>query len=121
MHCEIFLFYEDEHALSCLSCFRIFPCLGNFDDLILELEAAKKTAPLITITLAAPATKDVKQALVSSCRSHIADDALVTFKFNSSLCGGMVLQHGSRVFDWSFRRQILANRTKFTEVLRSVR
>ena len=91
------------------------------DDLILELEAAKKTAPLITITLAAPATKDVKQALVSSCRSHIADDALVTFKFNSSLCGGMVLQHGSHVFDWSFRRQILANRTKFTEVLRSVR
>lgn len=90
------------------------------DSLILDLETAKKSAPTITITLAAPATGDVKQALVSTCRQHIDSSALVTFKFNASLCGGMVINYGSHVFDWSFRRQILANRAKFTEVLRSV-
>lgn len=92
----------------------------DLEQLIAALEDAKKTAPVITITLAAPATNDVKQTLVESCRAHIADNALVTFKFNSGLCGGMVIHHGSHVFDWSFRRQILANRAKFTEVLRSV-
>lgn len=92
----------------------------TLDSIITELENAKKTAPTITVTLAAPATTGVKQALVASCRQNIADNALVTFKFNSGLCGGMVIHYGSHVFDWSFRRQILANRTKFSEVLRSV-
>jgi hypothetical protein len=92
----------------------------DLEGLIAELENAKKTAPTITVTLAAPATPDVKQKLVDACRKNIADNALVTFKFNSGLCGGMVINYGSHVFDWSFRRQILANRAKFTEVLRSV-
>lgn len=93
---------------------------SDLEQLITALEEAKKTAPNITVTLAAPATADVKRRLVESCRKNIADNALVTFKFNASLCGGMVITYGSHVFDWSFRRQILANREKFTEVLRSV-
>lgn len=92
----------------------------DLEQLITALEDAKKTAPTITVTLAAPATPDIKQKVVEACRKHIADNALVSFKFNSGLCGGMVITHGSHVFDWSFRRQILANRAKFTEVLRSV-
>lgn len=92
----------------------------ELDKLIDDLETAKKTAPTITITLAAPATGDVKQKLVASCREHIASDALVNFKFNATILGGMVISYGSHVFDWSFRRQILANRAHFTEVLRSV-
>lgn len=90
------------------------------DQLIEALEEAKRSADTITITLAAPATGSVKQALVRSCREHIAPNALVTFKFNSGLCGGMVLHVGSHVFDWSFRRQILENRSRFPEVLRHV-
>ena len=92
----------------------------DLEQLINALEDAKKTAPTITITLAAPATADAKKKLVEACRAHLADNALVTFKFNTNLCGGMVINYGSRVFDWSFRRQILANRAKFPEVLRSV-
>lgn len=90
------------------------------DVLIENLETAKQHAPTVSITLAAPATPDVKKILVGACREHIAPDALVSFKFNSGLCGGMVLHYGSRVFDWSFRRQILENRAKFPEVLRRV-
>ena len=90
------------------------------DDLLREIETAKKNAPTITITLAAPAANDLKQTLVGACREHIADNALVTFKFSSGLLGGMVVAYGSRVFDWSFRRQILANGSKFPEVLRHV-
>lgn len=90
------------------------------DKLIKDLETLKKTAPSATITLAAPVNKETKQSLVTACRAHIENNLLVTFKFNSTLCGGMVIQYGSRVFDWSFRRQILENRAHFTEILKSV-
>ena len=92
----------------------------SLDQLIAGLEDAKNSADSVTITLAAPATSSVKQSLVKACRENIADNTLVTFKFNSGLCGGMVIHYGSHVFDWSFRRQILENRTHFTEVLRRV-
>jgi F0F1-type ATP synthase delta subunit len=90
------------------------------DDLIKTLDTYKKTASTITITLAAPPTTDVKKTLVNWCRENIAPDVLVSFQFNATLLGGMVVRYGSRVFDWSFRRQILAARASFPEVLRRV-
>lgn len=93
---------------------------ASLDDLMKQLEEFKKSAPTLTITLAAPAPGDLKQELVAWCRENIADNVLVNFRFNSTLLGGMVVRYGSRVFDWSFRRQLLANRNKFTEVLRNV-
>lgn len=92
----------------------------DLDTLLAEFEVLKLKAPTITITLAAPASKDVKESLVSACRLHIAHAAFVNFKFNSSILGGMVISYGSHVLDWSFRRQILENRLAFTEVLKSV-
>ncbi len=93
----------------------------SLDALIVALEAFRTTAPVVTITLAAPAAGELKQTLVAWCRQNVADNALVSFRFNATLLGGMVVRYGSRVFDWSFRREILANRSKFTEVLRNVR
>lgn len=79
-----------------------------------------KKSPSITITLAAPPTANIKTSLVKWCRTNIATDILVNFQFNSTLLGGMVVRYGSRIFDWSFRRQILNERYKFAEVLRRV-
>ena len=90
------------------------------DELIHTLDTYKRTATTLTITLAAPPTNDIKQTLVAWCRENIAPDVLVSFRFNSTLLGGMVVRYGSRVFDWSFRRQILAARQTFPEVLRRV-
>lgn len=92
----------------------------DLDDVMNALEQFKDTAPTISITLAAPATNSLKQTLVAWCRANIAPDVLVTFRFNSTLLGGMVVRYGSHIFDWSFRRQILANRQHFPEVLRRV-
>lgn len=90
------------------------------DELIQALEKFKNTAPSLTITLAAPAAGDLKQTLVAWCRANVEPNILVTFRFNSTLCGGMVVRYGSHVFDWSFKRQILAARAGFPEVLRRV-
>lgn len=92
----------------------------QLDELVDALEHYKKTAVPITITLAAPPTRDVKQALVSWCREHISPTILVSFQFNSTLLGGMVVRYGSHIFDWSFRRQILQAKDTFPEVLRRV-
>ncbi len=92
----------------------------SLDGLIEALEAYADTARSITITLSAPPTNGLKATLVAWCRANIAPNILVTFQFNATLMGGMVVRYGSRVFDWSFRRQLLAARDRFPEVLRRV-
>jgi hypothetical protein len=93
---------------------------GLLDALIQELEYTKAHAKLMTITLAAPATNEVKKSLVAWARAHIAPDILISFRFNSTLLGGMVVRFGSRIFDWSFRRTILNERYRVGEVLKHV-
>ena len=90
------------------------------DDLIVSLEIIEKTSPRITITLAAIPGNSLKKTLTDWCRKSISPDILVDFRFNATILGGMVVQHGSRIHDWSFRRSILANRATFPEVLRRV-
>jgi ATP synthase delta (OSCP) subunit len=93
---------------------------SSLDELIEFVKTYSDSASVITITLAAPATRDIKSLLVSWCRTNISPNILVTFKFNATLLGGMVVQRGSRIFDWSLRRDILNEKNKFPEVLRSV-
>jgi len=90
------------------------------DDLIATLEDLEASSPKITITLAAVPGNKLKKALGEWCRENIAPGILIDFRFNATLLGGMVVQYGSHVYDWSFRRQILAARDKFPEVLRRV-
>ncbi len=92
----------------------------DLDNLIAGLAELEAKSPRITITLAAIAPGSVKKSLVGWCRQHIAANVLVDFRFNSTLLGGMVVQYGSHVYDWSFRRQILTGSQKFPEVLRRV-
>lgn len=92
----------------------------SLEQLVDTLEDFKRTAASMTITLAAPPPNDLKETLVGWCRKNIAPHILVTFKFNATILGGMVVRYGSHVFDWSFRREILAQRSRFPEVLRSV-
>lgn len=88
--------------------------------LITTLESYSRNTDTITITLAAPVTNSIKTTLVAWCRKNVSPSVFVSFQFNSTLLGGMVVRHGSRVFDWSFKRQLLASSGTFPEVLRRV-
>jgi hypothetical protein len=92
----------------------------SLDELVATLEDYAKNAPQFTIILAAPPAAGIKKDIVAWCRDNVAPNVLVNFQFNSTILGGMVVRCGSRVYDWSFRRQILAAGPKFPEVLRSV-
>jgi hypothetical protein len=91
------------------------------DELVAELDKLSNKADHITITLAAPAPGSLKSSLVDWCRKNLAEDILVSFQFNATILGGMVVRSGSHIFDWSFRRAVMDNRAKFPEVLRNVR
>jgi hypothetical protein len=93
---------------------------SSLDELVAVLEEFADTASSLTLTLAAPPSGGLKKELVGWCRQNIEPDVLVSFSFNSTILGGMVVRYGSRIYDWSFRRQILANRAAFPEVLRRV-
>lgn len=92
----------------------------GLDELIVELEALAARSPVVRLTLAAPPSLSLKKKLVSWWRQHIAENVLVDFQFSASILGGSVVQYGSHVHDWSFRRQILANRANFAEILHRV-
>ena len=93
---------------------------GRLDELVAALEDFGVSAPHIAIALAAPAPSDLRKTLTDWFRNNISPNALVDFSFNSTMLGGMVVQYGSHVYDWSFKRQILVAREHFPEVLRHV-
>ena len=93
---------------------------ADLDTLIAELEKVAAQSPVARITLAAPPSNALKKKLIGWCREHIAAEMLIDFQFSASILGGMVMQYGSHVYDWSFRRQILASRSTFAEILHRV-
>lgn len=93
---------------------------AQIEALIHELEVYKTNAPTITITLAAPAPVKVKTLLTAWCRKELSPTILVSFDYNRTLLGGMVVRYGSHVHDWSWRRSILGAKTPFSEVLARV-
>ena len=88
--------------------------------LIQGLEHLKRTSPTITITLADLPTNALRSTLAEWCRTNIAPTILVQFTSNRRILGGMVVRYGSRIYDWSFRTKLLANKAAIPEVLRRV-
>lgn len=92
----------------------------SIDGLVKALEDYKKSAPSITITLAAVPSGEVKTKLVAWCRKEIDQNVLVSFRLNRNILGGMVVAYGSHIHDWSFRRKLLEAPKSFHEVLARV-
>lgn len=93
---------------------------AQLETAIKELEAYKAAAPVITITLAAPAPESIRTQLTTWCRESVAPGILVSFEYNRTLLGGMVVRYGSHVHDWSWRRALMSAKTPFSEVLARV-
>lgn len=90
---------------------------ASLDRLIALLEAYGAHAPVMTITLAAPAPARIKTELTAWARANLAETMLVSYRFNATILGGMVVRYGSRIYDWSFRSQLLAHKAKIPEIL----
>jgi len=93
---------------------------SSIEDLVKSLSDYKKTAPSVTITLAAVPSGEVKTKLVGWCRKELSPGMLVSFRLNRNILGGMVVAYGSHIHDWSFRRKLMDAQKPFHEVLAHV-
>lgn len=82
-----------------------------------HLSKSLHAAPILTVTLAAEASKDIQATIVKWCRINLSDTALVQFKTDPSLVGGMTMRIGSRLFDWSYRTKLIANKDRLRELV----
>lgn len=89
----------------------------NLEDRIKSLEKTARTAPVINITLASPPSQEIKKTIADWCRSNLSPDILISFQFNSTILGGMILRTGSKIYDWSFRTKIINAKKSFSEVI----
>lgn len=92
----------------------------SIQELIDTLNNISTKSTRINITLAGPAPGDLKKKLIGWFRDNVAPDILVTFDFNKTILGGMILRSGSKIFDWSFRKKIMGSREKLIEEINSV-
>lgn len=90
--------------------------LAALETLNKELEGVLKAAPVMHVTLAAGAGRTLKRQLTVWFRTQIHPHSLLTFATRSDMGGGIILQAGSRFYDFSFRDRLLANKNRLTEI-----
>jgi hypothetical protein len=81
-----------------------------------HLETIIKDAPVMHITLAAPATRTLKRQLTVWFRTQVHPVSLLTFAARGDIGGGLVIRAGSHIYDYSFRAAILENKTRLMEI-----
>ncbi len=90
--------------------------LAALDELYKTLEASLEKAPTMHLTLSAIPGRTFKRQMTVWFRTQIHPMALLTFSARSDIGGGIVLQAGSHLYDYSFRQRILANPKRIGEL-----
>lgn len=85
-----------------------------------ELEAMLKNAPTVHLMLAAQPSKEMRRQLVLWFRVEIHPTTLLTFSERHDLGGGIVVRAGSHVYDFSFKRKVVDNQKRITEIAAGV-
>lgn len=91
------------------------------EKLLKELEAIRDKAPAVHLMMAALPNRDLKRKLTEWFRDEIHPCALLTFATRADIGGGLILQAGSHVYNYSFREQILNHKARISEIYNSVR
>jgi len=81
-----------------------------------EVQTALEKAPTVHILLAAMPGRAMKRQFVTWFRTEVSPFALLTFAARSDLGGGAIIQTGSHLYDLSFRRGIIDNKARLTEI-----
>lgn len=90
--------------------------LKSLEKLSKDLEAHLLKAPVVHITLAALPGNAMKRQLTDWFRASVSPDVLLTFTARTDIGGGIVLQAGSHVYDFSFKRLLVANKARIAEI-----
>jgi hypothetical protein len=75
--------------------------------------------PVTHITFPVPPSGPTKVEMVKWFRSQVSPTALVKFEVNRNVVGGCVVRTPSRIFDFSFRTQLLKNKDRIPQLLKN--
>lgn len=78
----------------------------------------KEKSPSVHIMMAFLPTASEKAQLTHWFRENIAADILLSFSQNSGMIGGMLIRTRTRIFDFSMRTTLMANRHYLAELLK---
>lgn len=81
------------------------------------LELLRNTVPTVRLVLAAQPNRQFKMKLVKWFRDEIHPQVLVVFIVRSDIAGGVVVQTVGHVYDFSFKRQLIAAKPRIAELL----
>lgn len=90
------------------------------EEMLRELEALLKKAPIVHLIFPALPDKELKRQLILWFRVEVSPHTLLTVSERRDIGGGIVIRAGSRVYDFSFRRRILDNKHRLMEIASSV-
>lgn len=90
--------------------------VNGVEALTKDVEATLQVAPTVHILLAASPNRVTKRQLVEWFRTEINPQTLLTFAARGDLGGGAIVQAGSHLYDMSFRRSIIDNKARMTEI-----
>lgn len=86
------------------------------EELAKAANSTLEQAPTVHILLAAMPGRAQKRQFVTWFRTELHALTLMTFAARSDLGGGAIIQAGSHLYDLSFRRGIIDNKAKLTEL-----
>jgi len=90
--------------------------LARLQTLSTQLEDLRKQAPVVHLLLTALPNRPQKHQFVQWFREHIHPHLLLTFATRSDIGGGVIVQAGSHVYDFSFREQLIHNKKRIGEL-----
>jgi hypothetical protein len=90
------------------------------ESLLHALEIIRSKAPIVHITLPALPNRTFKRKLTVWFRSEVHQHTFLTFTTRSDIGGGIMVQAGSHLYDFSFRQQLLGNKHRIAEIFNGV-
>lgn len=76
--------------------------------------------PQVHLMMAALPNRSQREALANWFRTNVSPNVLVSFVADRNLGGGLVVRTPNRVFDFSWKQQLLAGHAKLPEILKNV-
>jgi hypothetical protein len=92
--------------------------LESIEALLVYLRELK--LPQVHIMLAALPNRSQREALVNWFRTNVGSGLLLSFVADRNLGGGVVIRTPNRVFDYTWKQQLVAARSKLAEILKRV-
>jgi hypothetical protein len=92
--------------------------LETLEDLIATLRGLKLAQ--VHIMLAALPNRSQRETLVNWFRTNVSPHLLLSFVADRNLGGGAVIRTPNRVFDYTWKQQLIAGRGKLAEILKRV-